>query len=433
MQTTKWQEFYNSIRAEEWPKCEVESDFVLLPKEIQTECIELFGYTPGIYSIEQQLSDNPAFCIMPFIHLYINEFNNVAPCCHGKDIKKHTKDFDFLNDRHYEQIRKKMQNGERVVECSTCYKLEDNGVDSSRLFNTRDWAVKLKITDISKFETKLRYYDVRNDNLCNLACRTCRPCSSTQLEKEYKELKWPVYSNVNQSKLSEIIDYDTVERVYIAGGEPTLMPEFAKFLTTAIEKNRTDIELTIITNITNLNKNILGLLEQFKNITFTLSLDGYDSVNRYIRWPSDWTTIENNIYKLKTLTSKIFVNVTASMYNITRLYDLIVFLENVLPPPATIMLNQASGDMYYPFNFPNKELAIERLELLKKTQSYAKESIFKEKVDYFIEMIKKHPFNKKHLEQHFKYNDSLDNLRGIALKDYIPELDACRDYLTKQI
>lgn len=429
---SKWQEFYNIIKADSWPECVSESDFASLPDYIQRECVEAFGYVPGIYSIKQQLVDNPAFCVLPFIHLYINEYNNVAPCCHGKDIKRYTADFDFLTDTHYENIRNKMRNGERVLECSDCYKLEDAGVDSSRILNTRDWASKLKTTDITQLETKLRYYDVRNDNLCNLACRTCRPCSSTQLAKEYQELRWDFQPNTIQFKLSEVVDYGTVERVYVAGGEPTLMPEFSKFLKIAIENGRTDIELTIITNITNLNKNILELLRHFSNVTFTLSLDGYDSVNRYIRWPSDWTTIVNNIAKLKTITSKIFVNVTVSMYNITRIHELVNFLETVLPEPYTILLNQASGDTYYPFNFPNKKLAVERLRLLKNTQSYSRETIFKDKVDYFIEMVERAEFNKKHLQELFNYNDALDAHRGIQLKDFIPELEECREYLTKQ-
>jgi sulfatase maturation enzyme AslB (radical SAM superfamily) len=244
-------------------------------------------------------------------------------------------------------------------------------------------------------------------------------------------LNWSFKPNTNRAKLSEVIDYNTVDKVYIAGGEPTLMPEFAKFLTRAIEHDRTDIDLTIITNTTNVNKNILNLLEQFTNISFTMSLDGYGPVNRYIRWPSDWATIENNIAKLKQLTSKIFVNVTVSVYNITKLYELVIFLERVLPDPPTILLNQASGDFHQPFNFPNKSLAIERLEMLKQTLSYNREPLFKDKVDYFIEMTAKAVFDKRQLKRFFEYNDALDNHRGIKLKDYIPELEECRNLVTK--
>lgn len=426
---SKWQEFYDTVKADNWPACPTELDFHNLPTEIKKECIDRFKYVPGRFSIEDQLVKNKAFCIMPFIHLYINEFNQTAPCCLGTPIKTYIQDFDFYTDKDFNNIRQLMQNGNRVKECRACYTLEDHGVDSSRIFNTTNWAIKLQTTNINEIETKLRYYDIRNDNLCNLACRTCHPGASTQLEKEYKELNWKFKPNSTNFKFSETVDYDTVESVYIAGGEPTLMPEFTKFLTTAIEKNRTDIELKIITNATNVNKNILNLLTKFKNISFTLSLDGYGSVNRYIRWPSDWDTIVKNIKKLKSITSNINVNVTVSIYNITKLYDLVCFLELALPYPPTILLNQASGKYNIPFNFPNKDLAVSRLELLKNTKSYHKEPFFKEKVDYFIAMINSSVIDKKNLAGFFQYTDALDDLRGIKLVDYIPELDECRRYL----
>ena len=425
----EWQQFYNTVKADSWPECPSEVDFHKLPTEIKTECIEQFGYIPGIYTVTDQLVKNKSFCVLPFIHLYINELNELRPCCLGKPIKQHNNNFDFYNDVAFNQIRQDMRDGKRVNECGSCYALEDHGTESGRIRNTKEWAAKLQTTDLTQLETKLRYYDIRNDNLCNLACRTCRPCSSTQLEKEYIELKWNFEPNINQLRLSEVIDYDTVESVYIAGGEPTLMPEFKKFLIAAIDNGRTDIALTVITNATNINKNILELLAHFKNVSFTLSLDGFGSVNRYIRWPSDWNTIMKNIEKLKAVTSKIYVNVTVSIYNITRLHDLVTFLEDVLPYPPTILLNQADGKYYAPFKFPDKELAISRLELLKQSKSYHKESFFKEKVDYFINMMGSSTFDKNNFVEFFKYNDALDQHRGIKLADYIPELENCRKYL----
>ena len=43
---TQWQIFYERVRDPQWPECENEKDFVLLPKSIQNELINVFGYRP---------------------------------------------------------------------------------------------------------------------------------------------------------------------------------------------------------------------------------------------------------------------------------------------------------------------------------------------------------------------------------------------------
>jgi len=42
----KWLEFYDNIKDESWPQCIFEETFVQLPKEIQQECMEVYGYDP---------------------------------------------------------------------------------------------------------------------------------------------------------------------------------------------------------------------------------------------------------------------------------------------------------------------------------------------------------------------------------------------------
>lgn len=42
----KFVEFYKSIKDPSWPECQVEADFKNLPKHIQKECIQIFGYVP---------------------------------------------------------------------------------------------------------------------------------------------------------------------------------------------------------------------------------------------------------------------------------------------------------------------------------------------------------------------------------------------------
>ena len=431
---SSWIDFYNTIKADEWPDCQNEDDFDLLPEEIKSECINNYNYVPGSFNLKSQISNlletNKSFCVLPFVHLFVNETNDIAYCCHAKFLKKHTPNFDFIEDDDYNDVRTKMKQGTKVPKfCNTCYEVEKHNGESYRMLATKEWLTKLQTSDVDKIDSKLVYYDVRNDSLCNLNCRMCDPKSSTQLQKEYKEIGIPFNINYNKSKLNEIVNYDTVEKIYIAGGEPTIMPEVSKLLTKCIENNRTDLDLTLLTNGTNVNSKFESLLRQLTNVNLTLSIDGYDEVNRYIRWPSDWKTITNNIEKLKQITPRICVNVTVSILNITRLYELVKFLESVLPNPPTIILNECMvgiNDYYVPFNFPNNNLALDKLSLLKETYSYKNEDYFKNKVDYFLNVFQQNTSNIDTLRNFFIFNDKLDNHRGIYLRDVIPELEQFR-------
>ena len=378
------------------------------------------------------LKENRAFCILPFIHLHVNEDNDVKPCCLGGQtgLTKYTKDFDFNTNPQLEEIRQKMLAGERVTACTECYQLDDAGTYSSRTQETAEWIKKLGIETFEDVTTNLVYYDIRNDNLCNLSCRMCNPQFSSQLEKEYKKLNWPVAVHPKSFSFTDTVDIDTVQKIYVAGGEPSLMPGFREFLQRAIACNRTDIEIRMNTNATNLNKEYRQLLSHFSNVHIVVSLDGYDKINKYIRWPADWNTIVENVHGLYKITSNISFNVTVGIWNISNLSQLVFFLEQEFPD-TNVLLNKIYRPKGLVFTtFPDKELALYDLELLKSSKFY-QQFLFQSKVDYYITEMKKSSIDLNALEEFFNFNDQLDVSRNVKLIDYIPELEQCRNYLTK--
>jgi sulfatase maturation enzyme AslB (radical SAM superfamily) len=328
-----------------------------------------------------------------------------------------------------QDIRKKLISGERIDHCKNCYEFEDGGTDSSRLRDTKEWQDTLNILNYEDINTELVYYDIRNDNLCNLSCRMCNPQFSSQLEKEYKSIGWFWESEPKNFGFNSVVNLDTVKKIYVAGGEPSLMPEFRKFLKRAVDAGRTDIEIRMNTNATNLNEEYRNLLGKFKNLNIVVSLDGYDKVNQYIRWPANWKTIIENVHGIQEITNNLAFNVTVSIWNISSLSKLVYFLESEFPH-SPILLNKV---MYPPSQefttFPNKELVLEDLSLLKKTNKYITDQSFKTKVDYFIHEVKETELNMSALSDFFKYNDALDASRNIQLKDYIPELEECRNFI----
>lgn len=371
------------------------------------------------------LKDNKYFCMMPFVHLHVNENDVIKPCCYGDNIKQFPADFDYATDPDFQRIRTDMLAGRPVRECQNCYRVEAGGGQSYRQRDSAEWIDRLGVTALDNVAAIARYYDIRNDNTCNLACRMCHPGASSQLVKEYQRIGWTVIDTSREVRLSEIIDYRTVEKVIVAGGEPTIMPEFQKFLTQAIKYGRTDIELMVITNATNVNPKVFELLAQFDNVQFTVSIDGYDQINRYIRWPSDWTTLTRNIHRLRTITDQVCFSVCASIWNISSLSQLISFLDKEYDVPV-ILINEAMspkpGAEVSPFLFPDKELALADLARCKQSRNYEIDDFYRNRIDYLINGINTAVVDSTQLASFFEYNDQLDASRGIRLEDYIPEL-----------
>ena len=384
-------------------------------------------------NVDTMLNNNKSYCVLPFIHLHVNEKNDVKLCClaDGKTVGKYSKDFDFVNNPELQEVRRAMLAGERVEHCQTCYKYEDGGTDSSRLRDTQEWVTKLNITDIQQTPTELIYYDIRNDNLCNLSCRMCNPQFSSQLAKEYNELGWGWEIEPMSFGFTDVVDLNTAKKIYVAGGEPSLMPEFRKFLKRAIDENKTDIEIRMNTNATNLNKEYRALLSKFTNLNIVCSIDGYNQINKYIRWPADWETIVENIRGLLTITPNVAFNVTVGIWNISNLSQLVFFFDKEFPT-CPVLLNQI---MYPPHQmltaFPDKAVALTDLEKLKQAKRYTTDESFKSKVDFYIASMTNSSPDLKVLEDFFKFNDRLDESRNVKLADYIPELEKCRTYIKK--
>ena len=54
---------------------------------------------------------------------------------------------------------------------------EENGIESYRQFETKEWITKLGITAIEDLDqiSQPYYYELRLSNKCNLMCRGCKP------------------------------------------------------------------------------------------------------------------------------------------------------------------------------------------------------------------------------------------------------------------
>ena len=301
------------------------------------------------------------FCPLPWNHLSTNTRGQLRLCCNStpkinilKDNKGNPIYVDKLKDKTsldnnlmLNRIRGQMLSGKKPIECEKCFKEELSGIQSPRKDFFNHYPIineAIQTTNINgSTDHKIQYIDLRLSNLCNLRCRMCNPHTSRKLIKEALDL------NLISKNEAEIVQnsktniknlqiffnqyLNHIDMIYLAGGEPTLIKEHLILLTKCIENNLAkNITLKYNTNTTNISAEFIDYWKEFKTVLLNCSVDGVGKVNEYIRNPSDWNIIDENLHKIESYMDKYKnlyseIHTTVQVYNITHLIDLFEYLK----------------------------------------------------------------------------------------------------------
>ena len=376
------------------------------------------------------------FCILPWMHLATNARGRLRVCCNstpGKNFilkedntpyKLHKDDLkEAWNSPVYKKIREQMLNGERPEMCTRCFREEDAGLKSARNAWNDKWKKDQNYNIESPFD--IRYVDLRLGNLCNLKCRMCNPYASNQWvkewglvedalsESEYKRLSKMDWPEIEKTWKNLFSIASTVEEIYLTGGEPTIIKEQHRLLDYFIERGTAkQIRLKYNTNLTNVPKHLLDKWTKFKKVQLNCSIDAVGDLDRYIRYPSSWPTIEKNWHTIRQLpNANIEIHCTVQMYNILKLHELI---EWAIPFKHKIYFNILNHPDYLNIRCLPVELKLKVENTLKKYYDLPR---VKGIVDYMF----KEDWTSK-LDSFYHYTNELDVSRKQNLYDIVPEL-----------
>ena len=300
------------------------------------------------------LNESKVFCMSPWVHVHTSPTGTASACCIAKttigDSKSHTLE-QLINSPGMKQLRLDMLNEKVNPTCVACYSHEASGVRSSRdQYDHRfskhfDEVIANTKEDGHLDNFKMRYFDIRFNNICNFKCRTCNAEFSTQWEQEDIKRKLPyarIYPKNNSPRLlGEIMEHiPYMEYAYFAGGEPLITEEHYIMLEEMIKQGRTDIALVYNSNASNLkfkSKDIIQLWNQFsKPIEFSASIDHVGERAEYIRSGTNWGEIESNLITLKSLPNvHLLLNTVNSVFNYLTLREFYTYLidKKIYEPP----------------------------------------------------------------------------------------------------
>lgn len=383
------------------------------------------------------LEKNKAFCVHPFIQLH-TKYSHSVLCCRSDVPVADLDTFEnFHDDHNYRSIRNKILQGEKIPHCTLCYNLESKGIITDRINDTIEWVNRLNLKTTADL-TEIRqpvFYDIRPSNKCNLTCRMCSPTNSHLIEKEYKKigiLNYKSPANKHNPRF-HMIHHENLKQVYIAGGEPTVISEMYQWLDRCVKENHTDFVIELNTNGTNITPRLKKILPHFRQFNFIFSVDAYGDLNRYIRWPTDWSTVIDNWHYLQNRGHPVTLSTTISIYNISKLSKLFEFIDREFPGTIVHPSLVNSSSCMSPFLFPDNKIVLEDLQKVKQTRSYKTLDFMSTVIDDFTNFYSQdHCIDIDALRKFFQFNDKLDLNRSVYLKDYLPELDIARHLVYNQ-
>ena len=253
----------------------------------------------------------------------INE--NIHATAGGEELNfgKHDIEEIWYSD-YMKTVRQQMLAGERPEACKVCWQLEDAGIQSSRqsaFAELRDFGVR-PVNYQSERPPLPQSLELRLGHFCNLRCNSCWSLSSDRIANErYKIIdkdeslpKWLREEWIEEQLLVEQADwnwwmdpkFDTtirklapgLKRLYLTGGEPTLIKRNIEIMQMILDSGNRDCYVALTTNLTNYNEVFFQTLSCFRNGEFQISIDHVHDKNHYIRYPTQWQHIEENITKI---------------------------------------------------------------------------------------------------------------------------------------
>ncbi len=432
---------------------------------------------------------SPTFCVLPWIHLSTRPNGHMRVCCTANAssanafndqkykgevgiLKKkdglpanfnHTDLKTAWNAPYMKNIRTHMLRGQIPPSCTKCFKEEKSGYQSKRTWENQLWIDRLDMNELltntkedGTVPDKICYVDLRLGTKCNLKCIMCSPHDSSLWVKDWNKL----YPTIKNKSLKELMVWNNkgkvdgasyswykdnesfwkqlleqipnMKQIYFAGGESTIIPEHYDLLEKCVEKGYAkNIEIRYNSNAVELPEKLFDLWNHFEKVIFHFSLDSIFEMNDYIRFPSQFQHLEENLERLDETPDNVFVTIACAvqMLNIYYLPDFIKWKIgknfkkiNVWPKSAGLI---DTHFVYHPAHLNVKVFP-----------KWFKEEVTKKFEDFYIWLknyksghsdFLKHPYGIKRLQGMCQFMHSEDwSNRMVEFQEYIIKMDKIR-------
>ncbi len=280
---------------------------------------------------------SPSFCGAKWYNATIWLGSGMTTSCHHPPAHKISLDAvkenpaALHNTPEKKEQRQQMQNGVRPAGCEYCWKLEDAGGNSDRVYKSKIYSEEaLRFAKDLPWcqDVNLKTLEISFDRTCNFACSYCNPAFSTTWAKDintngpYTDLftdgRGHFTHNHNGSQLYKIGEtnpyveaffkwwethlHETLDELRITGGEPLMSADTWRLVDWyKANKGKSKTRLAINTNLcakTELIDKIIQLSHDVEALDIYTSAEAIGHRAEYIRDGMDWELWTSNMHRL---------------------------------------------------------------------------------------------------------------------------------------
>ena len=368
------------------------------------------------------------------------------------------------NSKSIREARVKMMRNEPVPECKKCVLQEARGYQSMRSLGgaTNNFD---NTNEDGYVQTMPRSMELHLGNVCNLKCKMCGQQYSNQIGKEILEigesdkdfLQWVqresgnvnIWTNnlsveyrwfQNQKTKMRLFDYiaKNITELVVIGGEPTVIPEFWEMFEYLDTRDKLkDLTITLTTNLTNVNPKLTNWLGKLKKWIIWASVDGIGPRTEYIRYPSNWDKVNENLkfYKSNIASNgSITLSPAIQLLNIDQLDDILLWWLDFCDGRVDDVFNVSwAAQVSYP-TICNYDIAPKQYKqfvadkLQKSSHKFADffwiNKFYQSQISNLRNDVCEFS-NREHFQKAFiRYNDTQDRHRGkTTWRELLPELE----------
>jgi MoaA/NifB/PqqE/SkfB family radical SAM enzyme len=406
----------------------------------------------NIDKIYQELGDQ--VCLYPFFNGFYQTNhmtrvgqvpkNTIRPCSVINDQPKYfgeestwaswdvnTTINDARNSDRWIELRKTFIEGtaDDVVDCKACAFNDRTGAISARKMNNVFYAEHLSVDIIQEVKNiiangyktdKLITMDYYPSNYCNYECVMCSGGASSK--RHTFEIKFlhnfrKLTLNQPDADFYELLKH--VEIINLTGGETILQPQVEELIDYLIAQDLAkNLYITLITNASNIPTKMTERFAKFKNVFYTISIDGIDDVIEYQRRGCNWKTVgQNALFIYENYKSVVNCVLTAiNVWGIDKLFDW--FETHGI---TNICISPVFRELYLTVEVIPNEIKIPLIQRLAAKQSTMTIPVYKELYDNVLGVLRNTEHKPLQLAKFIQKMRIEDKTSKKSLVEVVPE------------